>query len=77
MLASIAKVAENKKIDCQISMEEMMACGIGLCQSCAVKCVAHVVSGIPVGGKGTKPPDVIYKLCCKDGPVFDAHQIVF
>jgi dihydroorotate dehydrogenase electron transfer subunit len=77
MLASIAKAAENKKIDCQVSMEEMMACGIGLCQSCAVKCVAHVVSGIPVGGKGSNPADAIYKLCCKDGPVFDARQIIF
>ena len=60
MLASIAKLAREKKIDCQISMEEVMACGIGLCQSCAVKCA------------GDK-----YKLCCKDGPVFDAKEIVF
>ncbi len=60
MLATIAKLARDKKIDCQLSMEEMMACGIGLCQSCAVKCV------------GEK-----YKLCCKDGPVFDAKEIVF
>jgi len=60
MLASIAKLAREKKIDCQISMEETMACGIGLCQSCAVKCV------------GDK-----YKLCCKDGPIFDAKDIVF
>jgi dihydroorotate dehydrogenase electron transfer subunit len=60
MLASIAKLAATQKIDCQISMEEMMACGIGLCQSCAVKCT------------GDK-----YKLCCKDGPIFDAKEIVF
>ena len=64
MLASIAKVAADKRIDCQISMEEMMACGIGLCQSCAVKCKAD--------GTGE-----IYKLCCKDGPVFDAKEVVF
>jgi len=60
MLASISKLAREKKIDCQVSMEEMMACGIGLCQSCAVQCA------------GDK-----YKLCCKDGPVFDAKDIVF
>ena len=45
-------------------MEEMMACGIGLCQSCAVKCKTD--------GAGET-----YKLCCKDGPVFDAKDIVF
>ncbi|MGA2677774.1 MAG: dihydroorotate dehydrogenase electron transfer subunit [Sedimentisphaerales bacterium] len=72
MLATIAKLARDKKIDCQISMEEMMACGIGLCQSCAVKCVAPAGGGIPAGDKGDK-----YKLCCKDGPVFDAKEIVF
>ena len=70
MLATIAKLAREKKIDCQVSMEEIMACGIGLCQSCAVKCVAP--GGIPVGDKGET-----YKLCCKDGPVFDAKEIVF
>lgn len=70
MLASIAKLAREKKIDCQVSMEEMMACGIGLCQSCAVKCVAP--GGIPAGDKGDT-----FKLCCKDGPVFDAKEIVF
>lgn len=64
MLATIAKLARDKKIDCQISMEEMMACGIGLCQSCAVKCKADA-------------PGETYKLCCKDGPVFDAKDIVF
>jgi dihydroorotate dehydrogenase electron transfer subunit len=77
MLASVAKVAADKKIDCQVSMEEMMACGIGLCQSCAVKCVAPAGGGIPAGGKGTNSGDSVYKLCCKDGPIFDARQIVF
>jgi dihydroorotate dehydrogenase electron transfer subunit len=63
MLASIAKLARDKKIDCQVSMEEVMACGIGLCQSCAVKCKS--------------PTGETYKLCCKDGPIFDAKEIVF
>ena len=70
MLASIARFARDKKIDCQVSMEETMACGIGLCQSCAVKCVA------PVGDKADGPGET-YKLCCKDGPVFDAKDVIF
>lgn len=63
MLANIAKLADEKKIDCLVSLEEMMACGIGLCQSCAVKCKDE---------KGNET----YKLCCKDGPVFNAKNIV-
>jgi dihydroorotate dehydrogenase electron transfer subunit len=65
MLASIAQIAKDGKIGCQVSMEEMMACGIGLCQSCAIKC------------RGANPGETIYKLCCKDGPVFDAKEVVF
>jgi len=65
MLARMARIAEEKKIDCQISMERMMACGIGVCQSCAVKCKVNGSS------------EAIYKLCCKDGPVFDSREVVF
>jgi dihydroorotate dehydrogenase electron transfer subunit len=65
MLAKIAQVARDRHIDCQISMEEMMACGIGLCQGCAVKC------------KSPAPGQTINKLCCKDGPVFDSKDVVF
>jgi dihydroorotate dehydrogenase electron transfer subunit len=77
MLAGIAKLAAEKKIDCQVSMEETMACGIGLCQSCAIRCVAPPGGGIPAGDKGAKPAETIYKLCCKDGPVFDSKDVVF
>jgi len=65
MLARVAEIAREKNIDCQVSMERMMACGIGLCQSCAVECRA--------GGSG----ETVYKLCCKDGPVFDSREVVF
>jgi len=65
MLAEVARLAAQYEIDCQVSMERMMACGIGLCQSCAVEC--------KVGGKDK----TVYKLCCKDGPVFDAREVVF
>jgi len=65
MLAQMAKIAEDKKIDCQVSMERIMACGIGVCQSCAVKCKVNGSS------------QTIYKLCCKDGPVFDSKEVIF
>jgi len=64
MLANVAKLAAERKIDCQVSMEEMMACGIGLCQSCAVKCKSAA-------------GEEVYMLCCKDGPVFNAKDVVF
>lgn len=65
MLKQISEIAEKRNIDCQISMERMMACGIGLCQSCAVEC------------KANDSNETIYKLCCKDGPVFESREVVF
>jgi dihydroorotate dehydrogenase electron transfer subunit len=65
MLARVAQIAVEKNIDCQVSLERRMACGIGLCQSCAVECNV------------TGSNETIYKMCCQDGPVFDAREVVF
>jgi dihydroorotate dehydrogenase electron transfer subunit len=65
MLARVAEIAKQKNIDCQVSMERRMACGIGLCQSCAVEC------------RIADSNETVYKLCCQDGPVFDSKEVVF
>ncbi|MBP7051894.1 MAG: dihydroorotate dehydrogenase electron transfer subunit [Phycisphaerae bacterium] len=65
MLAAVARIAGERGIDCRVSMERRMACGIGLCQSCAIECRVE-------GSQET-----VYKLCCQDGPVFDAQMVVF
>ncbi len=65
MLAAVAKLAGRYNIPCQVSMERAMACGIGVCQSCAVETRADE-------GK-----EIVFKLCCKDGPVFDGSEVVF
>ena len=65
MLARIAEIANNKNIDCQVSMERRMACGIGLCQGCAVEC------------KLVDSSETEYKMCCQDGPVFNGREVVF
>jgi dihydroorotate dehydrogenase electron transfer subunit len=64
MLAATALLGESYELPCQVSMERMMACGIGLCQSCAVEVKAG-------------PEDTKYHLCCKDGPVFNAKDVVW
>ena len=66
MLASVSKLAEKYNIDCQVSMESMMACGIGLCQSCAVTAQSTAAA-----------EETVYKLCCQDGPVFDCKDMKF
>lgn len=65
MLAKVAEIAASKNIDCQVSMERRMACGIGLCRSCAVQC------------KVPDSDETVYKMCCEDGPVFDSKEVIF
>ncbi|HUS73589.1 MAG TPA: dihydroorotate dehydrogenase electron transfer subunit [Sedimentisphaerales bacterium] len=65
MLARVAEIAKARNIDCQVSMERRMACGIGICQSCAVEC------------KTDGPGESVYKMCCTDGPVFDSEEVVW
>jgi len=36
MLRAVAEIASQRKINCQVSMEERMACGIGACKGCAI-----------------------------------------
>jgi len=37
MLKCIAGMCKRKRIDCEVSLEEKMACGIGACLGCSVK----------------------------------------
>lgn len=37
MLKVVARIAEDNGIPCQVSMEERMACGVGVCLGCPVK----------------------------------------
>lgn len=48
----------------QVSLERVMACGLGICQGCAIK--TRDVSG-----------NNHYSLVCKDGPVFKGEEIIF
>lgn len=64
MLRAIKEYAEEKHIECYISMEERMACGIGACLGCVCR---------------TKEKDhhsnVNNRRICKDGPVFLASEV--
>ncbi len=63
MMEKVAEACLAASIDCQVSMETPMACGIGICFSC----VAQV--------RQPGPEEWDYKRTCVEGPVFDAKQI--
>jgi dihydroorotate dehydrogenase electron transfer subunit len=60
MLKGVAKIAADHGIACQVSLETIMACGMGACLGCAFE---------------SRMPDGRYRHVCLDGPVFDAAQI--
>ena len=65
MLAHVAQIAGQMQWPCQVSLERNMACGFNLCQGCAVECY------------GERNDETVYKMCCQDGPVFDAQEVVW
>lgn len=60
MMRAVSSYLESINLSCQVSLETPMACGMGVCQGCAVS---------KKDGSG-------YLLVCKDGPVFRSDKII-
>lgn len=66
MLRALKEYAAKNQMECWISIEERMACGIGACLACVCKSKekdAHT--------------NVKNKRICKEGPVFRAEEVEF
>jgi dihydroorotate dehydrogenase electron transfer subunit len=61
MLKALSSLADSKKLQCELSLEGDMACGMGICQGC------------PVERNGGKKK---YALVCVEGPTFDSKDII-
>lgn len=63
MIKAVKALAEENNIECQISLEEKMGCGLGACLGCAVKTAE------------SSKEDPQYVHVCKDGPVFESKSV--
>lgn len=63
MLKNIANICKENNIYCEISLEERMACGIGACLGCACRTVRN--------------DEEYFAHVCKDGPVFNAEEVLW
>ena len=63
MQRSVAEICREHGVPCQVSLEERMGCGVGACLVCACRTVKD----------GTEKMSMV----CKDGPVFDAREVVW
>ncbi len=59
MLWAVARIAKQHDVECYLSLEEQMACGIGVCLGCAIPA-------------RSRP----FRYVCKDGPVFNAADVL-
>ncbi len=63
MLKGVAQFAKENGIECEISLEERMACGVGACLGCATALL-------------DENGEEYFGHVCKDGPVFDYRRVV-
>jgi dihydroorotate dehydrogenase electron transfer subunit len=63
MLRAVGKLAEEFHLPAELSMDEHMCCGVGVCLACV----------IPVKAGGVWE----YQRTCTEGPVFDARTIAW
>ena len=65
MLKAVALMAEQfPGTHCQVSLDEIMCCGVGACFGCVIKCKAP-----------DTPQGWCYKRSCADGPVFESTDL--
>lgn len=63
MLANVAALASRYGVECQVAMEEWMACGVGVCLSCVCRIKED-------GGNR-------WVRVCREGPVLDGRKVVW
>ncbi len=63
MLKAISEIASENNIECEVSLEERMGCGVGACLVCACKT--------------KKNGEEHMSHVCKDGPVFNSKEVVW
>ena len=66
MLKALKAYAMENHVECYLSLEEKMACGIGACLACVCK-----------SSEKDEHSMVHNKRVCKDGPVFKAEEVEF
>ncbi len=71
MLAAVSAMAVQRVVPIQVAVEELMACGYGVCMSCVVPAREQRSEGPEA------IPDVNYVRTCTEGPVFDGAKIAW
>lgn len=63
MMKALTSICSKRNIPIYVSMERVMACGVGACCGCVISIKEN--------------DETVYKKVCKDGPVFDGAKVVW
>lgn len=76
MLRSVARVASERGLRAQLSLEETFACGVGACWGCVIP-LDRASAQAPKFPEpaADESPDYVHARICKEGPVFWAHEL--
>jgi dihydroorotate dehydrogenase electron transfer subunit len=71
MLAAVSGICVDRKIPVQVAVEELMACGYGVCMTC--------VMPLRRPTKKDAPPEdaLVYARSCTEGPVFNGANVIW
>lgn len=91
MLEAVTQIGVNRKLPVQVAVEELMACGYGVCMTCVMplKIKKKATAGKDRRGRTGRPSgradgdetegedEVTYARSCTEGPVFNGASVVF
>ncbi len=65
MMQAVARIAAEREIPCEVSLDPWMGCGVGTCLGCVVK-----IQEPGEAGPKNRP-------ACTEGPVFDSRRVIW
>jgi dihydroorotate dehydrogenase electron transfer subunit len=68
MLAAVSRICARNSVPVQVAVEELMACGFGVCMTCVMPVVRH---------RNRREESVVYVRSCTEGPVLDGASVVW
>jgi dihydroorotate dehydrogenase electron transfer subunit len=72
MLEAVSRICTERKIPVQVAVEELMACGYGVCMTCVMPLTRPQKSK-----KDEAEDEIVYARSCTEGPVFNGGQVVW
>jgi dihydroorotate dehydrogenase electron transfer subunit len=75
MLKAVGKIADEFKVPAELSMDEHMCCGVGVCLTCVIP--VKTGDGPRRAKARQRDGGWEYQRTCTEGPVFDARQVVW